>query len=113
MRFPRKKGLASLGCGLCPWASPPQRHGGARLRYFGPRQVPYLPLRCCHRSSSDGHENAIRELLEQGRARLVVTTLGAEGCIVVTRLKEALRSLLISPTLADTICLDLCCDIRR
>ncbi|CAM9277647.1 unnamed protein product [Ectocarpus fasciculatus] len=35
--------------------------------------------------SSDGHEDAIRELLEQGRARLVVTTLGAEGCIVVTR----------------------------
>ncbi|CAN0026701.1 unnamed protein product [Pylaiella littoralis] len=32
-----------------------------------------------------GHEAAIQELLEQGRARLVATTLGADGCIVVTR----------------------------
>ncbi|CAM9122732.1 unnamed protein product [Ectocarpus sp. 12 AP-2014] len=40
------------------------------------------------RYGADGHENAIRELLEQGRAQLVVTTLGAEGCIVVTREKD-------------------------
>eukprot|EP00903_Cladosiphon_okamuranus_P019217 g17671.t1 len=32
-----------------------------------------------------GHERAIRELLEHGRARLVATTLGAEGCMIVTR----------------------------
>lgn len=35
--------------------------------------------------NSDDREEAIRQLLEQGRARLVVSTLGAEGCIVVTR----------------------------
>ncbi|CAM9404897.1 unnamed protein product [Scytosiphon promiscuus] len=39
-------------------------------------------------TGSDSHESAIRELLQQGRARMVVTTLGAEGCIVVSREEE-------------------------
>ncbi|CAM9098744.1 unnamed protein product [Laminaria digitata] len=36
-------------------------------------------------TGSTGHEAAIRKLLDQGRARLVATTLGADGCIVVSR----------------------------
>eukprot|EP00904_Undaria_pinnatifida_P000389 jgi/Undpi1/10350/HiC_scaffold_29.g12800.m1 len=39
-------------------------------------------------TGSTGHETAIRKLLDQGRARLVATTLGADGCIVVSRDQE-------------------------
>lgn len=31
------------------------------------------------------HEAAIEQLLHQGRAKLVASTLGSEGCIVVSR----------------------------
>lgn len=37
------------------------------------------------KQNSADRESAIRELLEQGRAKLVATTLGADGCILVTR----------------------------
>ena len=36
-------------------------------------------------TNSEDREAAIRRLLDQGRARLVATTLGADGCMVVTR----------------------------
>lgn len=44
----------------------------------------YLVHMCwsLHRSS---REEALRHLLSQGRAKLVASTLGAEGCVVVTR----------------------------
>ncbi|CAM9800083.1 unnamed protein product [Ascophyllum nodosum] len=39
-------------------------------------------------TGSEDREAAIRRLLDQGRARLVATTLGADGCMVVTRDEE-------------------------
>lgn len=50
-----------------------------------PRELTSSAVCCCLLWGSVGHERAIRELLEQGRARLVATTLGADGCMIVTR----------------------------
>ncbi|CAM9695217.1 unnamed protein product [Hapterophycus canaliculatus] len=53
--------------------------------------LPLADYIICNRSfpqaytGRDSHESAIRQLLHQGRARMVVTTLGADGCIVVSR----------------------------
>eukprot|EP00752_Nemacystus_decipiens_P008271 g7395.t2 len=60
-------------------------------RPFMKELIPLADFIICNRNfpltyaRSVGHERAIRELLEQGRARLVATTLGAEGCMIVTR----------------------------
>lgn len=69
-----------------PRALPPPAPCMEIQEYVAPRRrrppVGLLLYKCCGRV---GHEAAIRDLLEQGRARLVATTLGADGCIIVTR----------------------------
>lgn len=35
--------------------------------------------------SRSSREEALKHLLSQGRAKLVASTLGAEGCVVITR----------------------------